>query len=192
MDDLFWLIVLITIFGTFISWLGRTVVALLISYFVVGVVGSVIAYFGFEVFNLASYGNTYAERDQVQKLLFLLEFINLRKIAIFFIGFSEEERKLIIGAITGALVIAITLPFVTFSNAIYAAMGADAGTKSIGNLSAFLRPKIGNIESADTEIKRELHSITDTIDTLSSEITHLRREVESNKTIQPAADRSAD
>ncbi|WDE08730.1 hypothetical protein SG34_033035 [Thalassomonas viridans] len=192
MEDIFWFVVMITALGGIISWLGRTVTALLVAYFVVGCVGATVAYLGLETFFLASYGNTLASAKNIPILTFILSFIDLKPAAAFFSVFPEETRLWLIGGATAVSVIAVTLPFVTFANSIFSAMGADEGTKSVNSLGRFLRPKITAIEQREGELQTRITSMCEAIDSLKSETEKLRAEVESHNALQAGNKATAD
>lgn len=110
--------------GAFLSWLGRTWFTLVISYFVVGVVGAIVLYPGIETYRLASGLNFIADQLNSQLLRFILELADLEFAAIALSVLNKDDRQLLIFIATVVTMIAITLPFVTFANAVYAAMAA--------------------------------------------------------------------
>ncbi len=174
MENIIIPLVILVVIGAFLSWLGRTPLTLVISYLVVGIVGVFVSYIGFEIFVISVAGSSYAEKMNNPILLYILEVFNLKPLAAFFSIFNEEQRVVVLVVITVVSVIAATLPFVTFANAVYAAMTAEDGkreTHKVGkNIQNEMKEHVSENAKYQDELMVKLELIDSSINLLASRV----------------------
>jgi len=185
MENIIIPLAILIVIGAFLSWLGRTPLTLIISYLVVGIVGAFVSYIGFEVFIISVVGNSYAEKINNPILLYILEVLDLKPLAAFFGIFNEEQRVIVLIVITVVSVIAATLPFVTFANAVYAAMTAEDGKKETNKVGKNIQNEIKDYVSENNKLQDELtvklEQINSSIDLLASRIDQIEINSKNNQ-----------
>jgi len=161
----------LTLVGACLCWLGRSFVSLVISYFVVGCVGTTVGYLGYETFRLLLGLNALAEELNNPLLRSILKVVDLettvnsvpmRAVSAALMMLDSEQRKIALFVGTIVAVITVTLPLVVFANAIYSAMRADAAKTAVdltrSEMASEMRKAADKREEQSREV-RELKAI---------------------------------
>jgi hypothetical protein len=190
--ELIWWIAGITGLGALLCWIGRTWAALILSWFVVGCVASLIIFLAILTNYLAGNLNELANDEIKQPLAFILEVIDLKPLATFLSMFNENQREAFLLWLAVSTIVLVTLPFITFSNAIYSALTSGEAKEAVDSAKSAILPKLDSVidlhtthgegverlkTSANANLE-EMGKLKTLIESLRSEVREVRQIVE--------------